>query len=1585
MAGIFNPKLEWIHPVLVIAAALATSPAVKAQDVVIPDLGTIAGNVSVAGAAIRSGSSSVSASAPSGSASGSITANASDSSQGTFSFSAPVPSGSSETYGVGAVVRNTDFSKYFQFPRQTVVVTANTTSTVNFSLANPAFLRGTIRAVDTDGNPIPLANGSSYVDHRFGSGNDFQRSQHSRLPTAGAFDLQIFPTNGVSTVCVFVRIEDGRSSFFCENIPAAISAGDVINRDFTATFTPVVVPDTGAVDVTVNPTFPAGVTFNRHDVFVSGVNSQTLSANGTASFADVPVGSASVTVRTWMDSFRRRLDDPDSAYALSRQPTVTQGTTAVVNVSPILATISGSISTRGVDPALISYLEVDARGQLQSSTQSGFSEDRRPSVSTSKAYEVVATAGTWTVGVDQINFFENSLIDYVSGSLRSFSGVEAPRVPVTILDSSGAQQDFDLAFGQTTINFSVAQGSNLVFSNPSISGWCYKRDTNNITVLQQFVSFSNNSSAAQNVTAAPVRIIALEGTCNLSARAQVGGSNLSLGSVTIDIVPGVDQVIDVGGPILTIASPEPDLITSGTSVTVSGTATDDVAVDTVVINGASATLTSTSNPADAAEVSFALDVQNLARGPNEILTIATDTSGKQGQDRRTVFRDEAPPSVFFEPPDQAVVTDAATSTSIEVFGTANDDAGIDSVTLQGQLIGTSLTGDPQNPNEAGFSENLTIQAGSNFVEIVATDISTRSTTETHEIILNNPPIAAINFVDTPPAPVDEVFQISGTGSSDPNSGPDLNDTIDSYEWDLDGDGQFDDATGASISPTFPSVGNLQIGLRVTDSFGAQATTNAELEVFQPNSAPDAVDDADSTDEDTAVTVDVLANDTDVDGDSLTVSQLVSAPSNGSAVINPDSTISYTPDPDFNGSDSFSYEASDGNGANDTATVTLTVDAVNDAPEANDDAAATNEDAPIAISVLSNDSDLEGDSLTVISASAPSDGAAVVNANNTITYTPDADFNGADSFTYTIEDGNGGSDTATVTVDIAAVNDDPDAMDDAYNVDEDGALTVAALGVLANDTDTDGDTLTVTSNTSASNGAVTVNADGSFSYTPDADFNGADSFTYTIEDGNGGSDTATVSITVDPVNDAPAAADQTVTTDEDTGVAITVTADDTDGDTLGYVLVTSPANGSLGGTLPDVTYTPDADFNGPDAFTFKTNDGQADSNVATVSITVNAVNDAPVANDDAATTDEDTAVTIPVLANDTDVDGDTPSVASVGSPSNGLATLNPDGTVTYTPSANYNGSDSFTYTIGDGNGGTATATVSITVNAVNDAPVANDDAATTDEDTAVTIPVLANDTDVDGDTPSVASVGSPSNGLATLNPDGTVTYTPSANYNGSDSFTYTIGDGNGGTATATVAVTINAVNDAPVAADDAYTTDEDTLLTVPGPGVLGNDSDVEGDALAAILVGGPSNGTLTLNSNGSFSYTPVLNFNGSDGFTYVANDSQADSSVAIVSITVNAVNDAPVAADDAAMTDEDVPVTIAVLANDSDVEGDSLTVSSVSSPANGTATINVDGTVTYSPALNFNGVEVSRHHQRRQWWCGHGQCGDSRSTRSTTRR
>ncbi len=394
----------------------------------------------------------------------------------------------------------------------------------------------------------------------------------------------------------------------------------------------------------------------------------------------------------------------------------------------------------------------------------------------------------------------------------------------------------------------------------------------------------------------------------------------------------------------------------------------------------------------------------------------------------------------------------------------------------------------------------------------------------------------------------------------------------------------------------------------------------------------------------------------------------------------------------------------------------------------------------------------------------------------------------------------------------------------------------------------------------------------------------------------------------------------------------------------------------------MTYTPNTGFKGIDTFTYTVSDG-TDTAVATVSVDV--ADAGPIAVDDLIATLPATAVTISVLANDSDPNGDPLTITAVTQPAGGAGTGvsvdNGDGTVTFTPNAAFRGTATFTYTITDGTD-TATAMVSVTV--PDAAPVAIDDYATTASNTSVIVPVLANDLDDNGDPLTITAVTQPAGGAATGvsvdNGDGTVTFTPNSAFRGTATFTYTITDGTD-TATATVRVTVD--NAPPTALPDSATTPVGTPVVIDA---LANDSDANGDALVIIDASIPANGSVTLGAGSAVTYTPNPTFEGADTFSYTVSDGTA-SAVAVVTIIVgNAapvavtptlLNSPPVATPDSATTRRDTAVTIAVLGNDRDPDLDALALVGVARPANGTATINADGTATYVPDSGFVGTDV----------------------------
>lgn len=774
-------------------------------------------------------------------------------------------------------------------------------------------------------------------------------------------------------------------------------------------------------------------------------------------------------------------------------------------------------------------------------------------------------------------------------------------------------------------------------------------------------------------------------------------------------------------------------------------------------------------------------------------------------------------------------------------------------------------------------------------------------------------------------------------------------------------------------------GTDQFSYKVSDSNSESAPITVTLTINAVDDSPLAGDDTYSVDEDETLTVPaetgLLANDSDSDSDTITAALLV-GPTHGSLTLNADGSFTYAPDPDYFGADSFTYHTGDGNSFSEEAVVSISVNGVEDAPFASADGYETSEDTPLSVDaaegVLANDSDLDGDSLIALLNTTTAHGTLDLSADGSFSYSPAQDFNGIDSFSYYAFDGTAASEAVTVQITVSGVNDAPLAENDDYSVDEDGTLTVTAPGVLANDSDVEEDALTVTLVTGTANGELALNADGSFTYSPNADFNGSDGFTYIANDGSNDSNVATVTITVNAVNDTPVGSPESYSTDEDVPLEVSVTsgvlANDTDidGDELLAEIIDLPQHGTLLLALDgSFVYSPYLNYNGSDSFTYQPYDGQLYGATITVSLSIGAVNDAPVAANDSYEFDEDQTPDLDVLANDTDVEEDPLLPVVVAAPTHGSAVVNPDGTIKYTPDANYNGSDSFTYKANDGASDSLPATVTLLIDAVNDAPQSVADGYSTDEDTLLTVPpagVLANDTDVESDPLTAILVSDVSHGTLSFNEDGSFSYSPAANFNGTDSFTYKSNDGSLDGNEITVTLTVNAVNDVPVASADAYSTNEDVPLNVAiADGVLKNDTDVEGSTLSAILVTSTSHGTLSFETDGSFLYSPNANYNGSDSFTYKPYDGTDQGQPVTVTLTVNSVNDTPVASNDTVTLNEDTLTTIDVLSNDSDIDqttnpgAEHLTLISVSDPPHGTASI-VSNKIEYLPDSNYNGTD-----------------------------
>jgi VCBS repeat-containing protein len=694
----------------------------------------------------------------------------------------------------------------------------------------------------------------------------------------------------------------------------------------------------------------------------------------------------------------------------------------------------------------------------------------------------------------------------------------------------------------------------------------------------------------------------------------------------------------------------------------------------------------------------------------------------------------------------------------------------------------------------------------------------------------------------------------------------------------------------------------------------------------PNDPPTATDDASTVDEDAAATpILVLANDSDPDPRGMTIDDaLVTQPTNGTVVVADDAlTLTYQPNADYCNTqtggtpDTFTYTLAPGGSS---ATVSVTVTCVDDAPVAvNDEVTVVEDDPATTIDVLANDTDVDAGPIAVDAVTQPTNGTvAITNSGADLTYQPDANYcytqtgGTPDTLTYTLVPG--GS-TATVTVTVACVGDTPVAVDDTATVIEEAAATT--IDVLANDVDPD-PVAVIDAVTQPTNGTVAItNSGADLTYQPNANYcnnppgTNLDTFTYTLTPGGS---TATVTVTETCVDDGPVAVADAATVAEDAAAtAILVLANDTnaDGGPISIASTSDPANGTVtvtgGGT--GLTYQPDANYcnsqvlGSPDTFSYTLTPG---GSTATVTVTETCVDDGPMAVADAATVVEDAAATaIAVLANDTDVDAGPRAIGAVTQPVNGLVVITGGGTgLTYQPNANYCNNppgttlDTFTYTLTPGG---SIANVSVTVTCVHDPPVAVADSATVIEDAAPTaITVLANDTDINAGPKfkSIASATDPANGTVAVTGGGTgLTYQPDANYCNNplgttlDTFTYTL---NGGS-TATVSVTVTCVNDPPVAGDDSFTGANGALantrlvvgttstgpnLTVAGS-VLSNDTDVDtstGLTASPALISSANCAlcnNVTMEADGTFIYDPPAGFTGNDTFTYTVNDNDPE--------------------------------------------------------------------------------------------------------------
>ncbi|BCG15520.1 hypothetical protein YZOS03_40030 [Vibrio alginolyticus] len=776
----------------------------------------------------------------------------------------------------------------------------------------------------------------------------------------------------------------------------------------------------------------------------------------------------------------------------------------------------------------------------------------------------------------------------------------------------------------------------------------------------------------------------------------------------------------------------------------------------------------------------------------------------------------------------------------------------------------------------------------------------------------------------------------------------------------------------TITPDANFNGDIDITFDINDGSDTIVAT-ADLTVNPVNDLPQPEDQAFTIGEDGVLTFtdqDLLDGATDIDGDDLSVEGVSYTGADGVLTDNGDGTYSFAPNENFNGDVNFTFDVSDGTDTV-TANIDVTVTPENDPPVAGSTSYTVHEDNSITISdeqLLANSSDVEGDVAVDSVSYSGTDGVFQDNGDGTYTFSPNENFNGEVSLDVVVVDEDGATDSTTAGITVLEVNDPPIAGATSYSVNEDEVITISSEQLLANASDVEGEVAIDSVSYSGSDGIFTDNGDGTFSFAPNANFDGDVSLDVVVVDEDGATAATNANIDVLPINDAPVSGNLAYSVDEDNSITLSqeqllAQASDVEGDALtasnlvvdGDATVTANDDGSF-------TITPDANFNGDIDITFDINDG-SDTIVATADLTVNPVNDLPQPEDQAFTIGEDGVLLFTdedLLDGATDIDGDDLSVESVSyTGADGVLTDNGDGTYSFAPNENFNGDVNFTFDVSDGTD-TVTANIDVSVTPENDPPVAGSTSYTVHEDNSITISneqLLANSSDVEGEVAIDSVSYSGADGVFQDNGDGTYTFSPNENFNGEVSLDVVVVDEDGATDSTTAGITVLEVNDPPIAGATSYSVNEDEVITISSEQLLANASDVEGDVAIDSVSYSGSDGIFTDNGDGTFSFAPNANFNGDVSLDVVVTDEDGATVATNANIDVLPVNDAPVSGDLAYSVDEDGSITLSqeqLLAQAGDVDGDDLTASNLTVDGNATVVANDDGSFTITPDANFNG-------------------------------
>ena len=641
---------------------------------------------------------------------------------GNYTVTVNVPSGSSPVYTVRPIIRTDSSYDYLELPTKTVAVAENAPSTLDFNLA-PAYVNGS----------VTVQNGTlnvAYIYANDGTGTWYAETR-TDLSRGSQFTFPVVP--GSIRVWGTVYFTNGTSVSIPTQLIGTVAAEGQLTVNLSATAPNV----DGAIQGTASVTGTRVPSLRRVTASGPVYRSVSPATGGSYLISSLPAGSYQTFAEIYYNQNTTYYQSPYGIAATGYPPVSVLGNTVTRDFTLKQAFIQGTFALTGTRTlAHATDAQVSANGQGNTSTQWGYARDQvtRPS----GQFELIVSPGTWFMNsYNRVTFLVTAPDSYLNGSLNIYD-YTAGASPILVAEEDIANVNLTYETGTVT---AVLRSAGVTFSSPRTYASC-NEIVNNQYRTSWYADFYGNQT---NVTVAPVTMVGIKGRCTIYTYGRPAGSSgeVLFGQVTVDVVPGSDLTIDVGGPTLTVASPAANSAFTAGPITVSGTATDDQEVTSVTVNGMAATLSSTNNPNDPRQVSFAATIP-LSNGANQISTIATDNSGKTASDTRNVYLDSQDPTVTWSP---AGGTIYPTPGNITVSGTATDNLGISTITVNGAVVYTT----PGTPQTAvNFSRVLSLNGGTHQLTVVVKDLGNRTITETRTITVIAPESTTV--VTTSPNP-----------------------------------------------------------------------------------------------------------------------------------------------------------------------------------------------------------------------------------------------------------------------------------------------------------------------------------------------------------------------------------------------------------------------------------------------------------------------------------------------------------------------------------------------------------------------------------------------------------------------------------------------------------------------------------------------------------------------------------------------------------------------------------------------------------------------------------------------------------------